>query len=196
MHLLPGCFWSLGQSGFVCLVLSLPLCSRKSAAETVPARSGSVGLLQKDTAALPPCNAAASPLQCSAQSSRLGCHAQHFWARQVPWALHQQDCSPTHFASLPQPPPAQLMQFYQTWRSLVWQPRARLSLLVGEGCTAEIQGEQHCLCTAPATPCALPSLNNFAIFHLMSFFLCAASAGSLAPSKSAALIPLMSVPLD
>lgn len=114
MHLLPGCFWSLGQSGFVCLVLSLPLCSRKSAAETVPAQSGSMGLLQKDTVALPPCNAAASPLQCSAQSSRLGCHAQHFWARQVPWALHQQDCSPTHFASLPQPPPAQLMQFYQT----------------------------------------------------------------------------------
>lgn len=201
MPLLPGSLW-------VCLPFfpSLSVVGRALQRDspcrgTVPAEGqcqqrdspSPAWLLLKDTAALPACNAAASPLQCSAQSSGLGCHPQHFWALHL--ALHHQDCFPTA-----PPLPASLLSHHRLSSCnfiklgvIIFGLAAQSSPkpVCGRGMHCrEIQGEH------PAPPCALPSLNNFVICHLMPFFPCAAPAGSLAPSKSAALIPLLNVPLD
>lgn len=87
VHLLPG---------FFCPWLSLALCACffprlcvivRALQRDSPSPEWQPGSPAEGQAALPACNAAASPLQSSAQSSWAGLLLQHCWARQVSWLL-------------------------------------------------------------------------------------------------------------
>lgn len=56
----------LGESVFACFFPFLSVVRKSIAEGKSKPRLASMGLLLKDTAAIPPCNAAASALQCSA----------------------------------------------------------------------------------------------------------------------------------